>query len=235
MSHNAKAEFLSLVAFAMVLADKSHETFGQTDETDAEGAVIDDRLDGVGRFQYIRTIPQFRHHQGELFGKGSLLEVETVAQLTGSHFEYVVEILEEFFDTFLLVLYAHALDCDAYDVDGCEAEVSSADGCLLAVAVLEHTGAAAHGCHLILVTLGIVGIPFLMLIERCVEIDKIGEEPTGRNLACQLVEVVIGIFGQVAYTTLFLPYLNREYRCGAVADSLVCGLEQFADDAAAFG
>ena len=71
-----------------------------------------------------------------------------------------------------------------------------------------------------------------MLVERSVEIHEVREEAACRNLACELVEVVVAVFRKVAYATLLLPDLDREDGSRAIADSFVCSVEDFADYAA---
>jgi hypothetical protein len=64
-----------------------------------------------------------------------------------------------------------------------------------------------------------------MLVEGGVEVYEIGEEPACGNFACEFVEVVIGVFRQVAHASLFLPYLYREDCGGAVAHTFVCAVQ----------
>lgn len=73
-----------------------------------------------------------------------------------------------------------------------------------------------------------------MLVESCVEIHKVGEEAACRNLACELVEIIVAVFGQVAYAAFLFPNLDREDGCRTIAYAFVGGVEQFADYAAAF-
>ena len=70
------------------------------------------------------------------------------------------------------------------------------------------------------------------MIERGIEVDEIGEESAGCHLACELIEIIVGVFGKIAHTTLFLPYLNGEDGCRAIAYTLIGGTQQFTDDAA---
>ena len=56
MRDDSQAKALGLLVFAVVLAYKGDETFGQTDEADAEGAVVDDRLDGVGGLELVAAV-----------------------------------------------------------------------------------------------------------------------------------------------------------------------------------
>jgi len=57
----------------------------------------------------------------------------------------------------------------------------------------------------------------------------------GEKLAGQLVEIVIGILGQIAHPALLFPYLDGKYRGRSVADALVSRGEQLADDATPLG
>ena len=231
----AQTQALGIVALAVVLAGESYKTRCQADKADAERAVVDDRLDAVGGTEHVGAVPQLGHHQRELLCQGGLLEVKSVAELAGGYLEHTVELAEKAGDSLLAVLDAHALDGDAHDIDGGETEVAATDGSLLAVAVFKHAGAAAHRGHLVEIALRVVGRPLLVLIEGGVEIDKVGEEAAGGHLAGQLVEVVVGVVGQVAHAALFLPYLYGEDGCGAVAHALVCRVEQLAYDASALG
>ena len=44
---NPQAQLLRLLALAVMLARQCHKTFGQSDESDAERALVDDRLHGI--------------------------------------------------------------------------------------------------------------------------------------------------------------------------------------------
>ena len=75
-----------------MLAGKCHQRFGQTNETDTQRALIDDRSYRIVGPKIFATGPQHGHQQRELLGKSGLLEIVTVVQLAGSHFEYLVEL-----------------------------------------------------------------------------------------------------------------------------------------------
>ena len=74
-----------------------------------------------------------------------------------------------------------------------------------------------------------------MSVECCVEVEEIGEEAAGGNLAGELIEVVVTVAGAEVDASFLFPYLNGEDGRGAVADPLVGGAQQLADNAAAFG
>ena len=42
----------------MMLANEGHKALGQADEADAQGALIDDTLDGIGGLESFTTRPQ---------------------------------------------------------------------------------------------------------------------------------------------------------------------------------
>ncbi len=111
----------------MVLSCEGNETFGKSDEADAEGAVVDYGLDGVVWLEAFGSVPELRHQKGELLHKRGFLEVETVAELTGRSFKYGIKALEEGGDALVGVAYAHTFDCDAHDVHGGEAQVAASD------------------------------------------------------------------------------------------------------------
>ena len=90
-----KSKFLRVLALAMMLAREGYETFGKADKSDAECALIDDALDGIGRSEILGTIPQTRHEQRELLGHSGLLEVESLAQLTGCNLKDVIKFAED--------------------------------------------------------------------------------------------------------------------------------------------
>ena len=71
-----------------------------------------------------------------------------------------------------------------------------------------------------------------MLVEGSIEVHEVGVESACCHLTGQGVEVVVGVFGEVAYTALLLPYLNGEDGCRAIAHTLVSRLQQLANDAA---
>ena len=68
--HDAETQLLGFLAFAMVLADEGDEAFGEADETDGEGALVDDGLDGVVVVELAAAEPQTRHQQRELLLEG---------------------------------------------------------------------------------------------------------------------------------------------------------------------
>ena len=138
-------------------------------------------------------------------------------------------------DPVLLILYAHTFDSELNDVDGGEREVSAADGCLRSEAVLEHAGTASHCRHFPLISLRVVSLPEFVMVERSVEIHEVREETACRDLAGELVKIVVAVFREVAHASLLLPYLDWEDGCGTVAHTFVCGVEELADDAAALG
>ena len=222
VAYNSQAKFLGLLAFAMMCADESYQTFCQTDKADTERTLIYHRLDSVGRFQIFRAYPQADMSRGTALQARSLLEVKAVAQLTSGNIEHIVKTTEETGYTLLLVPDIHTFDGYTHDVDCREAEIAASYRGLLAITVFKHTCTAPHGSHLVKVAVGVVGAPFLMLIECSVEIQEIGKNLRGCHLACQLIEVVVAVTGLIADSGLFLPYLYGEYRSGAVAYTLIC-------------
>ena len=115
-----QSQFLTLLTLSMVLACQGYKTFCQSDEADAERALVDDTLNGVVGLQFVGTDPQTLHQQWELFGEGCLLELETVIELACSDIEHSVKFLEELVDALLLVLDFHAFDSQSHNVDGRE-------------------------------------------------------------------------------------------------------------------
>ncbi len=235
VANNPQTEGLCFFAFAVMFADEGDEAFGKADEADTECALVDYRLDGVFGGESTAAVPQLRHKQGELFCESCLLEVESVVELTGCYFEYVVELAEEVVDAFVAVLDGHALDGKTHKIDSRERKIASSDRGLLAEMVFEHSCAATHCRNLVEIAFGVVGAPFIVVIEGGVEVYEVGEEAACGHFAGQTVEVVVGVFGQVAYAAFFLPYLNREDGGSAVAYTFVCRVEEFADNAASFG
>ena len=82
------------------------------------------------------------------------------------------------------------------------------------------------------IPLRVVSPPLVTLVERGVEVQEVGEEPACRHLACQLVEVVVGVAGQIVHATFLLPYLYWEDGSLTVAHSLISRIKQFPHDAA---
>ena len=85
------------------------------------------------------------------------------------------------------------------------------------------------------IALRIVGTPFIALVECGVEVQEVGEEPSGRDLACQLVEIEVTVFGQIVHAAFLFPYLYGENGRFAAAHAFVGAEQQFAHDAAPFG
>ena len=86
-----------------------------------------------------------------------------------------------------------------------------------------------------LVAFRVIGFPVLALVEGGVQVQEVREETACGDLAGKLVEVVVAVFGQIAYAAFLFPYLNREYGCFAVTYTLIGAFQKFADDAASFG
>ena len=235
MAHYSQTESLSLLAFAVVLADECNQALRKADEADSERSLIDYGLYCVVGTELVGAVPEGTHHKRELLGKSRLLEIESFVELLGRHVEHLVEFLEETLDALLLIFDAHQFDGDAHDIDRRKTNVSAPDRGLGTEAVLEHAGAATHSGHFVDVTFRVVGAPVLVLIECGVEVEEVGEESAGGHLAGETVEVVVAVLGQIAHAAFLLPYLDGEDGCGAVAHALVGGYQQFADHAASFG
>ena len=218
----------------MVLAHEGYQAFGQADESDAQGALVDDGCDGVARTQLVGTVPQYAHYQRKLLGIGRLLELQTVVELLCGHLQHVVELGKEGGNAVLLILDVHALDGQSHDVDGAERKVAAADAGLGPEPVLEDACAASHGGTFPLVALGVVGLPVVVLVVGGIQIDEVGEEAACGHLTCELVEVIVAVGGQVAHASFLLPYLDGEDGCFAIAYAFVGAAQEFADDATAF-
>ena len=219
----------------MMLAHKGYQTFGKSYETYAKGALIDYWLYGVVALEAAAAVPQFRHQQRELLHKGCLLEVVAFAQLLCRHFEHIIEFGKECIDALLLVFYFAALEGEFHYIDGRERQVTAAHRGLFAKSVLKHACAASHCGYFIFIALGVVGSPLFVIVIGGIEIHKVGEEAAGGHLACQLIQVVVAVFGKITYAFLLFPNLYREDGCSAVAHTFVGGIEQFTYDAASFG
>mgnify|MGYP006916025813 CR=1 FL=1 len=233
MGYDAKSELLGLFAFAVMLADEGDKAFGEADEADGEGSLVHHGFDRIVVVELLTAKPQAVHQQGELLLERGLLEVEALVELLCGNLQRPVELLEELLQAEGLVgLLVHSLDCKLDDVDRGEGEVAAADGSLGAELVAVNAGTAAHSRDLVDITLGVVLLPGVILVEGCVEVQEVREEPACGHLAGILVEVVVLVAGEVADSSFLLPYLDREDCGGAVAHSFVCRVEDFADDAA---
>ena len=219
----------------MVLPYQCYQTFGQSYKSYTERSLVDDRGNGVIGLEVLAAQPEAFHEQGELFGKGSLLELEALMQLLCSNLQHVVQLGKEGIDSLLLVLDVHAFDGHLYDVDGAEAQVAASDAGLGSEAILKHTGTASHGGAFPLEALGVIGLPVLVLVVRSIEVDEIGEEAAGCHLAGILVEVIVSVGGQVAHSAFLLPYLYGEDGCLSVSYSLISAAKYLSDDATSLG
>ena len=205
-----------------MLANESLQAFCQTNEAYTESTLIDNRLYGVCRLKFLATNPELRHKQRELLSESRLLEFETMVELAGCNLKHIIELSKELADTLFLILYIHTLDSQTHDVDGREREVTTSNRSLWSEAILEHSCAASHSSHLILVALRIVGTPLLMLVECSIKVEEVREESASCHLASQLIEVVVWIFRKIVNATLLLPNLNWEDSCFAISYTLVC-------------
>ena len=120
MRDNLQAQLLALLALAVVLAGEGDKALGKANEANTKGALVNDALDGVGGLEILASIPQLRHEQWELLGKGCALELEAVVELACCDVEHSVKFLEELVDALLLVLDFHALNGQTHDVDSRE-------------------------------------------------------------------------------------------------------------------
>ena len=68
--------------------------------------------------QLLASQPKRTHHQRELLGKGCLLELHALMQLTGRDLQHVVELGKELGDPFFFIRNLHALDSQTHDIDG---------------------------------------------------------------------------------------------------------------------
>ena len=110
-----------------MFAGQGDQSLCKTDEADAEGTVIDNRLDGVVFTKLFTIKPQRTHQERELLLEGSLLEVESLVKLLGCNIHGVAELVEELVDPVFAVVDAHALDGKFHYVDCGEGEVASTD------------------------------------------------------------------------------------------------------------
>ena len=118
IGHDLQAELLRLFRLTVMLSSQSDQAFGQTDETDAQRPLVNHRSYRIVGLQLLASQPKRTHHQRELLGKGCLLELHTLMQLTGRDFQHVVELGKETSDTFFFIYNLHALDGQTHDVDG---------------------------------------------------------------------------------------------------------------------
>ena len=102
-------------------------------------------------------------------------------------------------------------------VDCGERQVAASDGCLGAETVFEYACTASHGGYFVLVAFRVVGFPVVTLVEGGVQVQEVREETACGDLAGKLVEVVVAVFGQIAYAAFLFPYLNGEDGRFAVA------------------
>ena len=123
------------------------------------------------------------------------------------------------------ILDTHTLNCQTHDVDCREREVASCNRCLLTKAILENSCATTHCRYLILVAFRVIFIPLFVFIICRIKVYEVWEETTSSNLTSELIEVVIFILGQIAYSSFLFPYLNWEYGSRATSYTLVCGLQ----------
>ena len=171
----------------MVFSKQGNEAFGKADKPDAQGSLVDDGSDGVIGLQLFTPQPQSRHQQRELLGKCRFLEFHTLVQLACGDFEHGIQFCEETGDPLLPVFYSHAFDGQADNVDGGERDVSPSDGCFGTEAVFEYACTASHGSYFVFVAFRVIGFPILTLVEGGVQVQEVGEETAGGDLACQLV------------------------------------------------
>ena len=230
-----QSQLLGFVALAVMLAYKSHQRLGQSDESDTQRSLVDDALDGIRRSQLVGTDPQALHQQRELFGKCRLLELIAVVQLLGSHLQHVVEFCKELVDALLLVFLVHTLNSQLHNIYRREREVASSNGGAGTETVLKYAGTAAHRGHLVNIALRIVSTPIGVLVVSGVEIQEIGKESASRHLTCQLIQVEVTVLRQIVYATFLLPYLDGEDSRLAIADALVGRQQYLAHDATSLG
>ena len=235
VSDDLQTQFLTLGTLAMVFSCKSHQTFSQTYETYTQRTLINDTLDGIHRSQFLGTDPKTLHQQRELLGEGRLLELETIVELFGCHFEHIIEFGKEHIDALLLVLLIHTLYGKLHNVDGGEGEVTTSDGSLGSETILEHTCTTTHRGHLVYIALRVVSTPLAILIIRSIEVQEVGEESTCRHLTSQLIQVEVTILGQIVHTTLLLPNLNGEDSSLASTHALISRKQDLTHDATSLG
>ena len=218
-----------------MMSGECDKAFGKADEADSQSTLVKDGPYGVVRLEVLAAQPHPAHQHRELLGKGGRLEVKPLVELQGSDVKDLVEFLEEGIDTFRLILDTHALDGETGEVDSGEGEIASCNGRLGTETVLVDPGTATHRCDLVDVSFRVFGLPFRILVERCVQIEEVREETACRDLAGELIKVIVGIAGQVRDTTLFLPDLDGEDGGLTVSDTLVRGVQDLTDDTASFG
>ena len=153
----------------------------------------------------------------------------------GNCFQHRIEFGEEKGDAVVLIFHLHAFDGEADNIYRRERNISPADRSFRAKTILEDARAAAHRRHFVEVAFRVVGAPRLVLVEGRVEIQEVGEKAAGRNLARQLVEVVVAVGRQIADAAFLFPYLDGEDGGFAIAHAPVRRFQQLADDATPLG
>ena len=111
---------MGLFTLAMVFSREGNQTLGQADEADAQRTLIDNALDLVVGAQFVGTIPELRHQQGELLSHSCLLILIAGIQLASGDFQHIIEFGKETVNAFLLVLDVHAFDGQTHNIDGRE-------------------------------------------------------------------------------------------------------------------
>ena len=228
MADDLQAQLLGLVAFAVVDADQGLQGLGQADEAHGQGAVAQDVGHGIVRPQGLGIHPHaLAHEEGIIAHLFAALDLEAVEQLAEDQVDALIQHIVE------LVQVALGLQAQSRQVDGGEGQVAPAAGDLAAgiVDVADDPGAAAHVGHFRVE----VALFIILQIVGCVQEGEIGEQALGRGGHGQTEQVVVGIARIVADPLLDLEDLHREDGRLAVAQTGHGGVEQVADDHAAFG
>ncbi len=192
----------------MVMTDESYEALCQTDESDTECTMVDDAFDGSSGFSLSAPTQRYFISNGNCLAiavfwnwKRSSSCLAVMSRMLSS----LAKNMSMRCCLFSMPMHSMA----SFTILMVEKQkLPRAMLVFSAPTVFEYTCAAPHGRDFPLVTLRIVGTPLLVLVEGSVEVEEVREETTGSYLAGQLVEVVVAIFLQIVYATLFLPDLD---------------------------
>jgi len=211
MADDFQTESLGLGGLAMMNADQGFKTFGQADESEREGAMLQHIPDFVVRSQFVRVEPDaVAHQEREVTDFFAALDFEPVQQLIDAQGDRGVQSLVKIRDA------AATEQAEPGQIDRREAEIAAPgdDFPRRIVDVADDPGPAAH-----IGDFGFRLAGFVVLqIERGIEKREIGEQPLGADPAGELEQVVVRVARVIVDSFLQFEDLDRKNRCLAITE-----------------
>ena len=201
MAHDFQTQLLSLLRFAVMLANKSYQTFSQTAEANGIGSMLQYFLNGVGILQLVTVHPDTLSHKERIVIDVLMLDgLQSEQKIVVANLNLFIQEAPE------LVHIAVSLQGQHRQINGGKGEVTPAAHLARTVYITNCTGTATHGGNYAVVVARLIVLKIIWSIH----IYEVREQSLGRGFAGLLEKIIVRIPRIVVYPRLKLEYGNRE-------------------------